>query len=141
MAAIYSDGLHRMQMLNWVRQAQPHSICEPVPFFTWGVLLFFFLVTNRVTECRPNPLLRATSPTFVKARILDEDRQVITAAVMAGLRAGRAATDVVPADLSHLAHLIQNPELQSHCSARTRYCGLEVQPSLALRDIHFLTGD
>jgi hypothetical protein len=59
-----------------------------------------------MTDGRANHLLRAASPTLVKARILNEDGQVIRTAVMAGLRAGRAATDVIPADFSCFADVI-----------------------------------
>jgi hypothetical protein len=47
----------------------------------------------------------------VEARILNQDREVIPAAIMAGLRAGRAAGEVIPADLSHLANVIQGTDL------------------------------
>lgn len=51
-----------------------------------------------------------TRPTDVFARIVNGDRQVIAAAVLPGLRAGRALRHVIPAYLSNLADVIENPK-------------------------------
>src|SRR5271157_3572530 len=56
---------------------------------------------NRAAEGSPNHLLGASGPAFVKARIFDQDGQVVAAPVVATLRAGWASRDVVPADLPH----------------------------------------
>jgi len=64
--------------------------------------------TNRAAEGRPNHFLRAASPAFVKAGIFDQDRQVVAAPVVATVRAGGAARDVVPTNLSHRLDVLQN---------------------------------
>ena len=65
---------------------------------------------NRAAEGSPNHLFGAASPAFVKAGIFDQDGQVVTAPVVATVRAGWAARDVVPADLPHGTHVFQNAE-------------------------------
>src|ERR1035441_6484514 len=64
--------------------------------------------TNRAAEGSPNHLLGAASPAFVKAWVFDQDGQVVTAPVVATVRAGWATRDVVPANLPHGAHVLQN---------------------------------
>jgi hypothetical protein len=54
---------------------------------------------NRAAEGSPNHLLGAASPAFVKPWIFDQDGQVVANAVVATVRAGGTARDVVPTDL------------------------------------------
>src|SRR5215467_10426993 len=94
-----------------------------------------------MTDGRANHLLSAASPTFVKARILNEDGQVIRAAVVAQLCAGRAATDIIPAHFSYFADMIQNPELRSSYPAPPLHSRVGLQSSLTPRDRHFFAAD
>src|SRR5271165_4755039 len=64
--------------------------------------------TNRVAEGSPNHLLRAAGPAFVKAGIFDQDAQVVTAPVVSTVRTRWTACDVIPADLPHGTHVLQN---------------------------------
>src|SRR5664279_186693 len=65
---------------------------------------------DRAAEGSPNHLFGAASPAFVKAGIIDQDGQVVTAPVVSTVRTGWAACDVIPADLPHGAHVFQNTE-------------------------------
>src|SRR5208337_347349 len=57
--------------------------------------------TNRAAEGSPNHLLGAAGPAFVKPWIFDQDGQVVAASVVATVRAGGTARDVVSANLPH----------------------------------------
>jgi hypothetical protein len=46
----------------------------------------------------------------VKARVFDQDGQVISTPVVPGLRARRTARNIVPADLSYASDVFQNAE-------------------------------
>jgi hypothetical protein len=59
-----------------------------------------------------NHLLGAASPAFVKTGIFDQDGQVVAAPVVATVRAGWTARDVVPADLPHGTHVLQNAKVR-----------------------------
>ena len=63
---------------------------------------------NRAAEGSPNHLLGAASPAFVKAWIFDQDGQVVAAPVVATVRTGGTARDVIPADLPHRPYVLQN---------------------------------
>src|SRR5271157_2667588 len=65
---------------------------------------------NRAAEGSPNHLFGAASPAFVKARIFDQDGQVVAAPVVSTVRAGGTARDVVSANLPHDPHVLQNAE-------------------------------
>src|SRR5271157_6062172 len=68
---------------------------------------------NRATEGSPDHLFGAASPAFVKARIFDQNGQVVAAPVVSTVRAGGTARDVIPADLPHGTHVFQNAEFRS----------------------------
>src|SRR5271166_3018313 len=68
---------------------------------------------NRVAKGSTNHLLGAASPALVKAGIFDQDGQVVTAPVVPTVRAGGTACDVIPADLPHGTHVVQNAEFRS----------------------------
>src|SRR5664279_1429607 len=61
-----------------------------------------------VAEGNPNHLLGASSPAFVKAGIVDQDGQVVTAPVVSRVRTRWTACDVIPADLPHGTNVFQN---------------------------------
>jgi len=63
---------------------------------------------NRAAEGSPNHLFGAASPAFVKAWVFDQDGKVVAAPVVATVRAGWAPRDVVPANLPHGTHVLQN---------------------------------
>ena len=56
-------------------------------------------------------MIRATSPAFVKAGIFDQDGQVVAAAVVARIRARWTSCHIVPANLPHRPHVLQNAKL------------------------------
>jgi predicted oxidoreductase len=63
---------------------------------------------NRVTEGRPNHLLRAPRPAFVKAWIFDQDGQVVPAPVVPQLGTSGTASEIVPADFAYFSYVFQN---------------------------------
>src|SRR5437762_7040088 len=67
---------------------------------------------DRAAHRLADHLLGATGPALIKSRIVDADRQVIPASVMPGLRARRAASDVVPTHLPNLSHMVENPKFR-----------------------------
>src|SRR5208337_1313447 len=50
---------------------------------------------SRAAHRRPNRVSRATGPAYVLARVFDQDREVISAAVVPLFRAGWAAGNIV----------------------------------------------
>src|SRR5271157_1814507 len=72
---------------------------------------------NRVAEGSPNHLLGAASPAFVKAGIVDQDGQVVTAPVVSTIRTRWTACGVIPADLPHGTHVFQNAKFRSSVSS------------------------
>src|SRR5215469_15138605 len=66
-----------------------------------------------------NHFSRAACPTFVEARVLDQDRQIVAAPVMARLRTRRTTPHVVPPRSSHLSYVIQNPESRTYPLSRS----------------------
>src|SRR5208337_3783630 len=67
---------------------------------------------NRATEGCPNHLLGAPRPAFVKAWIFDQDGQVVANAVVATVRAGGTAGDVVSSNLPHGTDVRQDPKVR-----------------------------
>src|SRR5271157_1709827 len=65
---------------------------------------------KRAAQGSPNHFFFAASPAFVKAGIFDQDGQVVAAPVVAAVRTGWAARDVVPADRPHRRYVLQNAE-------------------------------
>src|SRR5664280_2537414 len=68
---------------------------------------------NRATEGSPNHFLGAPCPAFVETRIFDQDGQVVTAPVVATVRAGGTPRDVVPANLPDPPYVLQNAKFCS----------------------------
>jgi len=67
---------------------------------------------NRATDGCPNHLLGAPRPAFVKAWIFDQDGQVVANAVVATVRAGGTAGDVVFSNLPHGTDVRQDPKVR-----------------------------
>jgi len=67
---------------------------------------------NRTTEGCPNHLLGAPRPAFVKPRVFDQDGQVVANAVVATVRAGGTAGDVVFSNLPHGTDVRQDPKVR-----------------------------
>ena len=65
-----------------------------------------------MAEGRPNHVLRAARPAFVKAWVFDQDGQVVTAPIVPGVRAGWTARDIVAPDPSDFLHMVQNAEFR-----------------------------
>src|SRR5664279_3526741 len=63
---------------------------------------------NRAAEGSPNHLFGASSPAFVKTGIVGQDGQVVTAPVVPTVRTRWTACDVIPTDLAHGTHVVQN---------------------------------
>src|SRR6516162_9520230 len=78
--------------------------------------------SNGMAEGRANHVPCAARPTFVKAWIFDQDGQVVTAPVVPGVSTGRTARDIIPANLSHSPHVVENAELGRTVSATSSYC-------------------
>src|SRR6266852_9991926 len=66
---------------------------------------------NRPAQCRANHLSRAARPAAVLPRLLDRDRQVVSALVVPLGGARWAASHPVSADLPLHFDVVQNPEL------------------------------
>src|SRR5271157_1880183 len=67
---------------------------------------------NRAAEGSPNHLLGAAGPAFVKTWIVDQDGQIVTAPVVATVRAGGTARDVVPSNLSNSTNVRQDAKVR-----------------------------
>ena len=68
---------------------------------------------SRAAHRRPNHVSRAAGPADVLARVLDRDREVISAAVVPLFRAGWAAGHIVVPHCAELgADVIEDPEFR-----------------------------
>jgi len=63
---------------------------------------------DRTTNGSTNHLFRAACPTDVFPRVLNGDRQVIAASVLASLGTGGALRHVIPPDLPNLAYMVKD---------------------------------
>ena len=67
--------------------------------------------SNRTAKCSPNHLLGTASPAFVKSWVFDQDGEVVADTVVATVRTGGTARDVVPANLAPRLHVLQDAKL------------------------------
>src|SRR5271166_1405219 len=90
------------------RESQSHRIWQSLLLHDNNTLLVSggMPYVNRAAEGSPNHLFGAASPAFVKAGIVDQDGQVVTAPVVATIRARGTACDVVPANLSYRPYML-----------------------------------
>ena len=65
----------------------------------------------RTADSPANHFSGAACPAQVFPRVLNGDRQIVAAAVLSRLGAGGTLRDIIPADLSNFADVIQNSEL------------------------------
>src|SRR5664280_1763994 len=79
---------------------------------------------NWAAEGSPNHLLGAASPAFVKTWIVDQDGQVVTAPIVATVRAGGTARDIVAPDLAYFPHVVLNAKFRPAVSVLSVHCNL-----------------
>src|SRR5208283_1596375 len=68
--------------------------------------------TNRAAEGSTNHFLGAACPAFVKTWVLDQNGQVVAAPVVARIRAGWTARDIVPSNLPHSTDVRQDAKVR-----------------------------
>src|SRR5215813_10644218 len=91
------------------RQWQPCRTCE-LHLCHGDYLLYLHGLSdwNRATESRPNHFTGTTCPTLIKARVGNENRQIVAAAIAAGRCTGWAPGHVVSAHDPNFFHVIEN---------------------------------
>lgn len=71
-----------------------------------------------MTEGAANHLFAAARPAEVFPRFLDRDGQVVAAAILPGLCAGRASRHVIPANPTNLSDMIENSEFATGSASK-----------------------